>query len=346
VHLNDRTYIKVRDVLETKIPLGTIIECDYESEIHKKCFSYRLGSAFIGKGLKNYELKTEIGRELASRNHNRKLRTANEDVICRHLMQLYPHITLPTIEEIKSHARKLIKQGYHTKKGRRLCFLNKKKRKYDDSEDKLAYVEDAIEIFLYLTEHGFKVPTIGNEYSGGRIVDSFTLMPSFIRQMIKIDGEPIAECDYSALHPNIAMTLFNGSEKYITHQKVADHLGIDVAIIKTEHLSFFNKHPKQMKSSVLYGYYMEKEPALMKRLIDRKYTAERRYKITSQEMMNLEVALMTAVIERLDAEGILVGYVYDALFCKQSDAERVKIVMDEEAANMRIYTVAKVSYGN
>lgn len=77
------------------------------------------------------------------------------------------------------------------------------------------------------------IPSAGA--SGSRVVDSFTFMPAWIREQIAIDGKKLAECDYTALHPNIAILLYGGKERYITHQKVAKKATIDVKMVKVEH---------------------------------------------------------------------------------------------------------------
>jgi hypothetical protein len=89
-------------------------------------------------------------------------------------------------------------------------------------------------------------------------------MPSWIRALVKINGKPLAEIDYKALHPNIAMKLYGGNRKYITHDAIAEASGVDRLLVKKEHLSFFNKHPEQMKKSPLYDYYMANEEQLMR----------------------------------------------------------------------------------
>ena len=116
--------------------------------------------------------------------------------------------------------------------------------------------------------------------------------------MCKLDGKPIFEVDYSCLHPNIAMALYGGKQAFITHRMIADKLNIPISNVKTEHLSFFNKHPKEMQTSPLYQYYLETEPQMMKNLIKEKYASTRRHKTTSQKLFEKEVAIMTDVIKQ------------------------------------------------
>ncbi len=50
---------------------------------------------------------------------------------------------------------------------------------------------------------------------------------------------------------------------------------------------------------------------------------------------------MTESIKRLNEIGIYVGYVYDALFCKESEGEIVKEIMNKVALELEVYTIAE-----
>lgn len=343
VHIQDNTYKKIREVLETKLWNGPILECDYVSERRIKCYNYRLGNNYIGKGICNYEIKTSEVQHLNNKNRQRQLNAAVSNSISRNLLILYSMIELPSKKEILENSKKLINAGYKTKKGKILTILNKHSKFYFKDHDNRSFVEDNLTTYEFLTDGGLMIPTIGSDASGGRIIDSISLMPGFIRNMIKIENKHVAECDFSCLHPNIAMSLYGGSERYITHQKVAEETGINLLTIKSEHLSFFNKHPKQMKKSPLFEFYSQKEPVMMKKLIKEKYESERKYKTTSQKMMRKEVEIMTDVIRECSKEGIFVGYVYDALICNPDHAQRIKEIMDEQVIKHGVFTYAKIT---
>jgi len=188
-------------------------------------------------------------------------------------------------------------------------------------------------------------PHVSGEKNGGRIVDSFTLMPSWIRNMCTINGQPIVEIDYTALHPNIAMELYGGGSSYITHSEIAEKANIDLKLVKKEHLSFFNKTWDQMMHSPLFTYYWLNEPDMMENIYRDKtnyfFFDVNRYKITSRRMFRKEVEIMSDVIKTLNAEGIYVGYVYDALFCHPDQKQRVQEVMNEVILQHGVKTKAK-----
>jgi hypothetical protein len=174
-------------------------------------------------------------------------------------------------------------------------------------------------------------------------VDCFTLMPSWIRRLVKIDGSPYAECDYSCLHPNIAIALYSGKQEYLTHGAVGHASSIEEKTVKLEHLSFFNKTPWQMKQSPLYDYYMAYEPRMLKNILHEKNTSPYRHKVTSRRMFFKEVEIMSDVIYQLNSEGIFVGYVYDSLFFHHKHSDRVKELMDETILTHGVKTRAKLT---
>lgn len=341
--IDSLTYKKVRIALEYPLKSGPILVCDYDDIQGVKSYHYRLGDAYIKKGIINYELTTTTAIHLLNKRFLRTYGLSFKNPICKNLIELYPTITLPTKEQILNEAKRLIIQDFKTKKGKRLTFLNKHSRSYFKNPKELSFVEDAIKIFEYLTDNGLLIPIDGSKESGGRVVDSFTLMPSWIRKLIKINGKQFIEADYSCLHPNIAMKLYGGKMEYITHDEVAKGAGLDADTVKSEHLSFFNKMIWQMKKSPLYEYYTNNEPSMMRKLIQEKSSSNYKYKITSMNMFKAEVEIMTDVIVQLNKMGIYVGYVYDALFCHPNNAEQVKYVMDNTILNHGVKTRCKMS---
>lgn len=233
------------------------------------------------------------------------------------------------MKQIELEANRLIKGNYYTKKGKQLKRLNKHSKDYFKDPSKYSFVEDGIKIYKYLTENGLMIPKVGSAKSGGRIIDSIAFMPSWIRKMIKINGKRLFEADYKCLHPNIALALYQGKTEYLTHGIVANELNMNVQDIKLEHLSFFNKTTHEMKKSMLWNFYEVKEPLMLKKVVEEKLNSEKKYKITSRKLFNKEVSIMTDVIKILNAKGIFVGYVFDALICQEVDAEMVEKTMNE-----------------
>ncbi len=306
--------------------------------VGEKSMQYKFHDSFNNFDIVNYELKNQDSIQKRRKFFLEKLNKAYKDPIASNLINLYPKIDLPSEAEIIKKGKELAKNKVKTKKGKTIaCLNNKKKENIKDFKDK-SFVEDAIKLFRYLTSKGFIIPTEGTYESGGRVVDSFNLMNSWIRDECKIDGENIETIDYKALHPNLNIKIYGGNTKYITHQQIADFLNKDVKEIKIEHLSFFNKHPNQMKKSILFKFYSEREPEMLERIINDK--KKNGYKITSTRMFALEVAIMKSCIRRLNADNEYVGYVYDALFCKESVADKVLKVMNEEIIKHGVYTTA------
>ncbi|TDE45876.1 hypothetical protein E0I26_04090 [Flavobacterium rhamnosiphilum] len=341
LRIDEKTYQHVKDALKYEYKIGSILE-DRFYIIGKHSYEYRLGSEFRSKGFVPYKLQTGVVQTLFKKSCVRKLKKAQDNIICVNLLELYKYVVLPTENEINIEAKMLVKLGHTNKKGKTLIFNNKKGRDFYPNPDKLVFVEDSLKAYKYLTKNGLLIPRPGNEKSGKRVVDSFTLMPSWIRKLVKINGQPIAEADYSCLHPNIAMSLYGGNAQYLTHKNLETELGIDEKTVKIEHLSFFNKEVSQMQQSPLFKYYQKYEPAMLDAIIKEKNESEYKHKITSRRLFAKEVEIMTEVVSRLNEEGIFVGYVYDALFFDPVHSQKVVEVMDEVAVDLGAFTKVKI----
>jgi len=340
------TYILIREALETHLDKGPLIECDYIDIQGKKSFNYRLGPAYLGKGIDSYELKTDMCRDLYKKRNESLYTFGESNIIYNNLIKFYSTITLPTLDDIKYHARGLTEKGYVNKKGKTLKFLNKHAKSYYTEPNKISFVEDGIEIYKSLTNGGLIIPHIGDERSGGRVTDSLNLMPSWIRQLITINGERLVECDFSCFHPNIAISLYGGSGEYLTHNDVSEKAGVDISVVKLAHLKFFNMHPKQMEKSPLFDFYCTNEYEMIKSILRDKNNSEYKYKITSMNMFQKEVEIMTEAIRILNSKGIYVGYIYDALLCQPKHLEDVKKAMEEAAAKFGVKAHPKESMLN
>lgn len=304
------------------------------------CKSYSFTDTFSNNNLVKY---TITNPEIIAKRDKfiySQIAKATDNIIATNLLKLYPRIDIPNESELKIEASRLIKEKYRTKKEKLLTKLNNHSKDYFKDASQRSFVEENIKSFKFYTDISYMIPIIGDYKSGGRVVDSFSLMASWIRKSVKIDNEPIVEVDFKALHPNIAMSIYGGSKKFLTHQQVAEESGIAIKRVKIQHLSFFNETLMGMKWSPLYKYYQKTEPLLLKNIEYEKKSSEYNYRITSMRMFAKEVEIMTECIRRLNEIGIYVGYVYDALFCKESEREIVKKIMSEVAVELGVYTIA------
>jgi hypothetical protein len=341
---NTFIYTKIIDVLTTGTSTGAFIEVDNSYQVGFESKKFRLTDTYLKAGLIEYIIKDVEIIRTRNKMYYQQLCQAMTNPICANLIAMYPKIDLPTSSELLAIGRKLVKDGRTTKKGKILTVRNKHKDHYWLDVKNRSFVEDNIELFEFLTGRGFMIPSAGNMDSGGRVVDSFTLMPAWIREQITVDGKKLTECDFICLHPNEIIRLYDGSASYLTHQMVADYTGIDLKDVKIEHLSFFNMTWNAMRKSLLFDYYSKKETDMLARIYRDKN--EHGYKITTQKMFKLEVEIMSAVIKDLNAKGVYVLYVYDALMCEEKDKELVAETMNLIILEHGVKTSVKVNDSN
>jgi hypothetical protein len=341
----DNTYIYIniiKALTYTTNSTQSIIECkknelgndSYQENNYTK--KYRLHTSAVNLNLVSYNI---FDRENILKRRKKELNDlvkAKNNVIGRNLISVYQFITLPIKEDIFKYGKKLAKQKHKTKKGKLLTCLNKKPKTYYSNSKERSFVEENIKQYDYLVGLKYIIPKVGDYKSGGRVVDSFNLMSSWIRSLIKIDGEKIVELDFKGLHPNLAINIYDGKTKYITHEKIAKDLNLPLREVKIEHLSFFNKRVCDLKKSPLYSFYLDNEEVMINNLINDKNQFG--YKKTSQRLFKKEVEIMTSIIKKLNSIDIYVLYVYDALYCKESDKNTVTEIMNSTILEHNVYT--------
>jgi hypothetical protein len=332
VYYDKRVKTPYKIIIDILIKEGIIEKGENYSTSKKSSNEYRLTDRYRNNGLTNYKVKTKIAKRLCNKQRITNLEKAASTAIGRNELYNLSRIELPSINKAETHLRNKIKEGYRNKKGKRLYILGKKKR---DSQK--LYMEDYLEIYKYL-KYFFNIPILTEEKAGHRVITKYNMMPSVIREIITIDNEYLVECDYSTLHPNIANRIYRGTNNIsITHDEVAKALGITRKEAKIEHLSFLNKKIADMKRSPLYKYYNDNHFHMLFNLEADKIRYKT-HKITSQKLFSVEVQMMEEVILILHGEGIETTYVFDCLFSKEEDVDRVKEVMNQVAKNNKIKT--------
>lgn len=331
-----KTYANIIKVLKNGTPeQGAFIIVDERYVAGEKSRKYRLSDCYSIIGHQSYKLTTSYVKNIVYRNQMDFYSKAHCNVIAKNSLHFYGEIEIPSSEQLLIKGKQLVKENFITKKNKKLTMLYKQNKDHWKDSDNRSFIEDNIKKFEYYTANGFMIPIIGGEHCP-RIYDSISLIPSWIRNEIKVDGEKLVECDFKCLHPNLIMKLYKGVLKYITHEKIAVDLGLNKNDVKIMHLSFFNMEIKHLENSPLYKYYNEKEPLLMKWLLLDKQTHGHKY--TSTLLFILEVQIMTEVIKRLNAMNIFVGYGYDALFTNESNKTTVEDMMNIVIKEFDVYT--------
>lgn len=239
---------------------GPIIECDdiWEVGVKSKCYWY--ADAYKAKRHGNYlvscKLKSEYVRSICIDHKYRKMLRGQQNIIINNLLNVYPLVGLPDVADLKAFGKWLEEERKTSKKGKKYKFHHRNKSRFSEEELKqFSFIEDGIQRFRLLTQDGFMMPTSQGDKAGNRITDAFALLNSWIRSRVTINERPVVECDFTCFHPNLAISVYDGGMKYISHKRVAEYCDIDimneteVKKFKTLHLTFFNYHENDMKNS-------------------------------------------------------------------------------------------------
>jgi hypothetical protein len=295
-------------------------------------------------------LKSKRTLEIQAKVNQEYIFKTKDNAIIKNLIEFQKLLIMPTETELIDEAKRLIKIGWKNKKNKKLIFEKDYNKLKDYKKKDFIKVEDSLLVYKYNYLYtSFKIPTIS---FGGRIHDSLNCLPSWIRNLIKINNQAYKELDFSCLHPNIANKLYGKNDGTITHKAIAEATGKNIAKVKIQHLSFFNKTieanlttlddqsmHKTMEASFLYEYYEKNYPEMLQAILKEKQ--ESSYKKVTERIFKIETMLMTAIIEELNQSGIFVGYIFDALFCAENDAEKVTQTMNDTAKKMNLHTFAK-----
>jgi len=339
-NLNDRMYRNILDLLiEGSRLKGAIIEEDSRYVHGTRCRQYRLAPAYRNKGIKPYRLTSAWAVGLRKKSFLMKWRKLLASPIGKNMLDVYGMASILTTDQAMEYGKALAKRGYVNKKGKTLTIRGKKK--WTDASTRV-FVEDQVELYRLLTEGGYMLPIVSSEAGGMRVVDSFTLMPSWIREMVQLQSQRTKEYDFAALHPNISSTIFGGTGERISHDAIAAFLDIPIAKAKKANLSFFNAPYAQMVNSPVWAYYHQREPKLLENLLQHRQEsgkpAKDEHKATSGAMLAKETELMIATIHALNVKGIFPIYIYDALQGKEQDGEIIRATMNATARMMGINT--------
>ena len=323
--------------------------------------AYLLASDMLYKKFVVYHVIEKSNVETREELYKVQMSLISKNPIAMSVVNTSYRITLPTKDDLRAIGAEKVSRGYHNK-GKVLCMKKDKSKnerrirnaraKYEaeglskkDIEAKLpaySYVEDNVELFLSLTAGGFMLPRIGGFKSGGRVTSSFTLMPKWTREAIKLNGHSLIGVDYSSFHPNIASGLW-GSGEPIVHTTVADYLGIDKQVAKVEHLRFFNTYISTMQNMKVWRFYAEKQPDMINKIVEIKEESGHRRIATL--MFRKEVEIMTEVLKELEKLGLAssVVYVYDEFMVDTTvTAKIVEDLMNKVALKHNVPAIAKM----
>lgn len=352
------TYLHIIDFLQE---IG-VVERNCQYIVGEKSMSYRFSPEYFTNKMAVVKLKTKKAINFAKRSFLKAIAKAAKNKVERETLRAMAITNFLLAAQLLILGKKKAKLGYITKKGLILTYLGKNmKKNYKNFNKTRTSVEDGVELYKILFEtNGIFLP-VSSKNAGGRITTCFNLLPSWIREELKMDGiEKRVELDFACLHPNIANSIYGGTGAHINHDQVVDELYPSATPkekakkrneVKIEHLSFFNKPLKRgmydkrfipgMEDSILFEYYMKKEPEMMMNIIKEKEMNG--YRSTARALFEIETAIMTEVVDRVNKinDDIRMMYLYDAIEVDVKYKDVVRDVMNKVAKESGVNTFAK-----
>lgn len=354
---------------------GPIIEWFKDGSYQKEKYSrkYRVAVKYARRKTHLYKLKHPVS--LAEpRNID------NDCILSTSLVWSMPRIQLPTIEEVMQRAiemndcSELIMGSYRGKRVRKIARYvqhhhNGKKSTdyYIDNETRRYNYRlldlDINEFHSLLLRQRYRIPSttdncarIFYDLSGG--------IAKWIRKLIRIDGEEIVEVDYTALHPNIIYIafahesnvpqeerdLFLNTFSGDIHSNLVRLIHVNPLndeefkkvrdAIKIEGLSFWNDKISNWSSYSMYEHIESKFPNIMSNVMKSKTSTFKQHAETANILFSIETQLMKHNAEVLQKMDIPFIYAYDALWVAKSSVSKVKEIMNANAKEMGIPTIA------
>jgi len=284
---------------------------------------------------------------------------------------IMPRIQLPTIEEVKAKAimmdegNEMIMASYHGKRKKKFAryvahfHRGKKSLKYylKNETRKFNYRLldlDIAEFHDLLLSGIYRQPSttdncarIYYDLSGG--------IAKWIRKLVKIDGQPVVEVDYTALHPNIIYLAF-AHEKNVPQTErdlflatfsgdVHGNLvrliyGNDLSNeeydekrseIKIENLSYWNDKMGAWESYSIHQHIIRLFPKIMEYVQKSKFSTGKAHAETANILFSIETQLMQHNAQVLRSHDIPFIYAYDALWVSEKAKDQVKEIMNANA---------------
>lgn len=349
---------------------GSIIDERASDHEMKMSRSFSISEKYLKRSSQQYELKSKsLISKLFKRRYEAAVKALNDSALIQ-LMQTYPKLEMPPLEAVRAAGVSLSRKGKGdkdalSKKGRVLINLNKRsketflKQSGHDIEGKTKKqisklfrenyysLNDHIKIYEDFLLSGFRIP---HRQKNGRVDDSITGMPEWIRKLIRTNNEPMMEVDCAALHLNIPFALAKNvspkaKEAFLKqagdmHSIIAKYLTIGRDIAKMEALSFQNKRVKDMEKSPIYQYYTSEKIGIMEYLDWLKQTKEKTHRNTSLLLFGYESQIIWSAMRKCAANDITVYQVFDGIGCPKSKVPKVLKILNKALRDYGVPTNA------
>jgi len=265
---------------------------------------------------------------------SRKIRS----VIFKHQEKVMDLLIPPSVKGVKNKLLKMRDRGIQHK-GKNIVFKN-------EAEEGDLVIEDVLQFFNYVWGKNREKPFLSNPTKKcSRVTTCFSTTSSFIRNMFKVVGGEgkLVDCDYVALHLNIALCRFYKCDEMVTHKKVADYLNMPIEDVKKYNLCLLNQPVRTgikigMDSNPVLKYFEDNHTEFINELVVVKN--KKGYKYVSKFLFDIETAMAESILGLVDFP---VFYVYDGFYCERKYIKCLKRIMDYIAVKYDVNTFGKIS---
>lgn len=341
---NGERYRNYINLLKLGTDKGPIIEVNESYQIGETApnklgytKSYRLTKKYLNRKriLYTYNKAQKSKKYNEYGQHIRLIESESE--LVQHSIKLIESLNFPTVEFLIKKMNKLVQNGLKDKRNR-LYTLTKHDKNCHNLTDDLRNYERMLQI-------GLRIPKVSIEFR--RMTDSLNLLPTWIREEIKITNEDnikeeMIELDCKCLHANIVYKLLHqtGKLKYKEKEndwwqnnmqgdiytKLLKYTKMNRIEIKKECLSFFNNKNHLCKHYKIYELFNTHAPTFISSMENVKRT---NHKTMCKMLFDEEVTIMEKVIQQLEKLNIKVITIHDAIVCAKSNQHIVKHFMNE-----------------
>ena len=386
-------YYSVRDLICTKtkyyrqhfefLKRNKVIDYVLIDRVKHRGMSGKGGNSYMIKTIETYinQPKIEVkglNRNITSMKERaiKLILSQQDEALGRPALKFYKSVELPTIEEMQ----KVIEEKYVNSEGKRLYWHrianNYTRNRFKNYPEKFVDLSATIEKLVSMRNldwwewdlPSYSKKEMDTEAEKTRIYSWITNVPKYLRKLIKIDGEEIAEADLKSAHVLFLVDVakdrgVNANDfkqwildnKYDVYSAIAKDQNCSRNEIKTNMVSYINTSVINMtgsKYSKIDNFFKTRFPQIHRMLIEIK-TENREYEdhigvkgneykksVSHKAMSRILLKLESSLINPLLARGCGLG-LFDGIICIKKHVKAVSEAINAMAKRLGLFAYSE-----